>query len=124
MIYLSNIKAKDIFYAEHFDFYGRKTNHYFYCVYSQANDKSHLLYRDIIGLIITTRKPKGYYESVIINGKVAYVCCDNEHRFSLSAKNVETKDISLTKEEHKKIIKKYENFMKIKIKQLKKGEKK
>jgi hypothetical protein len=127
MIYHFNkeeIQAKDIFYGEHYDLNGKKSWHYFYCIYSQDNDKTHELFRDIIGLLITTKQPKGYYIEVNINEKIAYVCCDIEIRFFSSVDMVQNKHITLNKKEHKKIYECYNKFTKIKIKQIKKGENK
>ena len=125
MIYhFSQVAPKDIFYGEHYDWNGNKAKHYFYCIYSQTNDKTHNLYRDIIGLLVTTKEPKGYYVTVTINDKTAYVCCDVETRFFANIETVQNKYIQLTDKEHKMILKCYKRFTRNKIKQIKKGENK
>jgi hypothetical protein len=115
------IKAHDIFFAEHYDMNGEKFNHYFYCIYSQEEDKKLGLFRDIIGLLITTKEPKGYIAEVTINGKQAYVICDKEVRFFSDKKFVKNKYITITNKEKRKVISVYKKAHKEKIKQLKKG---
>lgn len=119
-----DIGPHDIFYAEHFDFNGIKVGHYFYCVYSQQSDKNNGLFRDIIGLLITTKEVPGYNVKVQINGKDAYVCCDNEIRFMADVGKVKNKHMDLTSKERKSIMACYKKLNKQKHRQLKVGLKK
>lgn len=109
----------DIFHAEHYDFNGYKVAHYFYCVYSQKNDRNNKLFRDVIGLMITTKNIPGYTIPVKINGRVAYVCCDNEIRFISDVGKVKRTTINLTDKEHKAIKNCYKKIGKEKQKQMK-----
>lgn len=116
-----DVKPNDIFYAEHYDYNGNKVGHYFYCVYSQINDKDNNLFRDVIGLLITTKDVPGRNVNVKINGKQAYVCCDNELRFIAEVGKVQNKHINLTSKEKKNVMRSYKKMNKEKEKQMKVG---
>ena len=115
------LKAHDIFFAEHYDLNGEKFGHYFYCIYAQEEDKKLGLFRDVVGLLITTREPKGYIAEVMINEKQAYVICDKEVRFFSDKKFVKNKYVKLTNKVKKLVIKVYKKAHKERIRQLKKG---
>jgi hypothetical protein len=93
------IKANDIFYGEHYDLNGKKFGHYFFCIYSQEQDSKNKLFRDIIGLLITTKEVPGYNYKMEINGRVAYVCVDNEVRFVSDSNVVQNKYIDIPKKD-------------------------
>ena len=116
-----DVKPNDIFYAEHYDLNGEKFGHYFYCVYSQYEDKENKLFRDIIGLLITTRDVPGYNYQMRINGKDAYVCVDSEFRFVSDSDNVQNKHIDVSKKDAKNVLKMYKKFIAKKFKQMKGG---
>lgn len=115
------VKTHDIFYAEHYDFNGVKMGHYFYCIYSQDEDQTNNLFRDITGLLITTKQPVGYSCEIEINGKKAYVCCDTEVRFMAEVGRVQVKYHKPTSQEKKDVMKCHKKFQKEKIRQMKKG---
>jgi hypothetical protein len=115
------IKAHDIFYAEHYDLNGEKFGHYFYCVYSQEEDKKLGLFRDVVGLLVTTKEPKGYSVEVVISEKKGYVLCDKEVRFIADKKYVKNKYIKITNKEKRQVMKMYKKLFKEKQKQMKKG---
>lgn len=117
------IKPNDIFYAEHEGFNKEKTGHYFFCIYAQEEDKGNGLFRDIIGLMITTKDAQGYTAKVVINGKDAVVCCDRPFRFVSDTLYVQNKYIHLSKKELQGIHKKYASFVKESLKQLKRWKK-
>lgn len=117
----ANISPNDIFYAEHYDLNGVKSGHYFYCIYSQEEDNNNDLFRDVTGLLITTKKPKGYAQKVIINEKTVYVCCDSIYRFVADVDKIRNKFINLTKKEKTKVIKCFKSFQKETQKQLRTG---
>lgn len=119
----ANINPNEIFYAEHYDLNGHKNGHYFYCIYSQEEDQSNKLFRDVVGLLITTKKPQGYSSKVFINGKDAYVCCDSSYRFVAEIERVNNKHIKLTRKEKQNVVKCYRKFNKEKLRQLKVGKK-
>lgn len=98
------IKPHDIFYAEHFSHSGAKIGHYFYCIHSQEEDASNHLFRDVLALIITTKKVPGYNVEVFINGRVAYVCCDNPMRIAASTENVDLKRFKVPIEKQREIL--------------------
>jgi hypothetical protein len=108
-----------MFLAEHYNYNGDKVSHYFYCIYSQENDKNNGLFRDIVGLLITTKPPVGYNSQVTINGKEAYVCCDKEERFISETNAVTYKHQTFSKTERKNVIKVYKSFRKEIERQLK-----
>jgi hypothetical protein len=114
------VKAHNIFFASHPDYNGKKVSHYFYCIHSQEDDVNNNLFRDIAGLIITTKKPEGYYSRIKINGKEAFVCADREIRFISSVDNVQLKRIEPTKKEKKELLKIHQKYYKEKTRQLKK----
>jgi hypothetical protein len=116
-----NIKAHDIFFAEHYDLNGGKFGHFFYCIYAQEEDKKLGLFRDVIGLLITTREPKGYIAELMINDKKAYVICDKEVRFFSDKKYVKNKYIKVSNKERKAVLKAYKQAHNEKLKQLRKG---
>ena len=118
------VKAHDIFFAEHYDLNGEKYGHYFYCIYNQEEDEELGLFRDVIGLLITTKEAKGYVATININGKEAHVLCDKEVRFIADRKNIKNKYIKISKEEKVIVMEMYKKFCKEKIKQLKKGSRK
>ena len=117
------VKAHDIFFAEHYDLNGEKFGHYFYCIYNQEEDIELGLFRDVVGLLITTREAKGYVAKININGKDAYVLCDKEVRFIADRKIIKNKYIKITKEEKKIVLEMYKKVCKQKLKQLKEGSK-
>ena len=116
-----DIKPNDIFFGEHYDLNGRKFGHYFYCIYSQGQDTNNNLFRDIIGLLITTKEVPGYNYKMEINERVAYVCVDNEVRFVSDMDIVQNKYIEISKKDKTNIIKMYKKFCKNKIKQMRGG---
>ena len=116
-----DIKPKDIFYAEHYDLKGEKFGHYFYCIYSQHYDKNNKLFRDIIGLLITTREVPGYTYKMRINDRDAYVCLDSEFRFVSDSDSVQNKYIEVSKKDANSILKLYKSFNKRKLRQMKGG---
>lgn len=116
-----DIKANDIFYAEHYDLKGERFGHYFYCIYAQHYDRDNKLFRDIVGLLVTTREVPGYNYSMRINDKDAYVCVDSEFRFVSDSDSVQNKFIEVSKEDRKNIAKMYKLFCKKKIKQMNGG---
>lgn len=116
------IKTHDIFYAEHYDLNGVKNGHYFYCIHTQEEDPNNGLFRDVIGLLITTKKPPGYSCLININNKDAYVCCDNEFRFIAEVGRIQVKPYyKATEKERKNILRCFKNFQKEKIRQMKRG---
>jgi hypothetical protein len=114
-----DIKVHDIFYGEHYDLNGKKFGHYFYCVYSQIQDTDNKLFRDITGLLITTKEIPGYHYKININDREAYVCLDNEVRFVSDSELVQNKYVEVSKKDKMAIIKLYNKFHKIKLKMLK-----
>ena len=116
-----DIRPNDIFFGEHYDLNGRKFGHYFYCIYSQGQDSKNNLFRDIIGLLITTKEVPGYNYKMEINGRVAYVCVDNEIRFVSDIDIVQNKYIEISRKDKNKIIKMYKRFCKNKINQMRGG---
>lgn len=118
------VKAHDIFFGEHYDLNGEKYGHYFYCIYNQEEDEELGLFRDVVGLLITTKEAKGYVATIKINGKDAHVLCDKEVRFIADRKNIKNKYIKISKEEKVIVMEMYKKFCKEKIKQLKKGSRK
>jgi len=115
------IKPHSIFFAEHYDFNGYKVGHYFYCIYVQSKDKNNGLFRDIVGLLITTKEAQGYACPIILNTKQAYVCCDRATRFICDDKNVSLKVFKPSNKEKKAIIKNYAKYTKEILRQIKKG---
>lgn len=115
------IRPHDIFYGEHFNYTGEKMGHYFYCVHSQEEDVNNGLFRDIIGLLITTKKPLGYFCEIEINNKAAYVCCDKQVRFISETGKVQLKHYRPTREEKKKVFKCLRDFEREKFRQMKRG---
>lgn len=115
------VKVHDIFYAEHFDYNGVKMGHYFYCIHTQEDDINHDLFRDITGLLITTKPALGYTCEININGKPAYVCCDKEMRFMAEVGKIQVKYQKPTKKEKQNVIKTHQKYQKEKNRQLKKG---
>ena len=115
----ADINPNDIFYAEHYDLNGIKSGHYFYCIYSQDEDISNNLFRDVVGLLITTKEPKGYTQEVVINGRKAYVCCDSEYRFVADVTKVNNKRIQLTTKEKQNVVRCYKKFQKENMRQMK-----
>jgi hypothetical protein len=118
-----DIKVNDVFLGEHYDLNGKKFAHYFYCIYSQSEDEENKLFRDIIGLLITTKEIPGYNYKMKINDRDAYVCIDNEVRFVSDKEVVQNKYISVQDRDKKNIINMYKKFYKKKIKMMK-GKKK
>lgn len=116
-----DIKANDVFYGVHYDLNGKKFGHYFYCIYSQHHDKQNNLFRDIIGLLITTKEVPGYNYEMIINDRKAYVCVDSEIRFVSDVDYVQNKYIAISKKDQRKILKMYKAFSRKKQKQMKGG---
>lgn len=116
-----DVKPNDIFYAEHYDLNGEKYGHYFYCVYSQNYDKDNKLFRDVIGLLITTKEVPGYNYKMKINDRDAYVCMDNEYRFVSETKNVQNKYVDVDKKDARNILRIYKKFCAKKFKQMKGG---
>jgi hypothetical protein len=114
-----DIKPNDIFYGEHYDLNGRKFSHYFYCIYSQEQDIKNKLFRDIVGLLITTKEVPGYNYKMEINGRTAYVCVDNEIRFVSDSNMVQNKYVELSKKDKLQILRMYKKFCRNKINQMK-----
>lgn len=104
------VRPHDIFVANHFDANGMKKRHYFYCTYSQEQDRNNGLFADVIGLMITTKKPMGYFVQIVINKKTSYVCIDKEFRFRSEKGVVENIMIRIPDEKRREI---YENFQKL-----------
>ena len=128
MTYLSKnyvpefISAHEIFYATHYDYKGIRYQHYFYCIYSQRRDSEAEMARDIIGLMISSKKQKGYVVEVDLDGKIAYVCCDIEMRFISDVDKVQRKNkIKLDAITQQKIMSSYRDFTNAKFEQLEKG---
>lgn len=117
----ADIKPHDIFYAEHYSHSGSKIGHYFYCVYAQDNDNSNELFRDILVLLITTKETPGYNVPIEINGRKAFVCCDNPFRLMSSADKIDLKPFRATKSKQKEIISCMKSFEKEKLRQMRKG---
>lgn len=113
-----DIRPNDIFFAEHYDLYGKKFGHYFYCIYSQQHDRKSRLFRDVIGLLITTKEVPGYAYKMTINDREAYVCIDNEKRFVSDSDIVQNKYIDVSKKDKLNILKMYKLFHKSKLKQM------
>ena len=118
------INPHDIFYGTHYGVTGEKFGHYFYCVYAQAKDINKLLFRDIIGLMITSKPATGYAVQIKLNGKDVFVECDNEVRFIADINLVRVKRFELSEEERKMIIACHDKFTKEKQRQLLEGDKK
>lgn len=118
------IQTHDIFYAEHYDIHGVKYGHYFYCIHTQREDKNNTLFRDVIGLLITTRDVPGYTHKIIINNKEAFVCCDKEVRFPNEVGVINNKFFKIDIEDRKKVMEQYKKMCKEKIRQMKGGLKK
>lgn len=114
-----DIRPNDIFFGEHYDLNGRKFGHYFYCIYSQQHDSKTRLFRDITGLLITTKEVPGYTYKMTINDREAYVCIDNEYRFVSDTEIVQNKYIEISKKDKANILKMYRAFAKNKIRQMK-----
>lgn len=120
-----NIKAGDIFHAEHDSFYGKKRKHYFYCVYSQVEDINNFLEEDVIGLMITTNdkmakvieKNNDYNVKIKINNTTSYVCCDKFYRFNIKSK-IGKKSNVLRKKEKEEIMFYYKKFINESLRQL------
>lgn len=86
------IIAGNVFHAEYLNYKGSLKKHYFYCVYSQVEDKNNSLTEDIVGVMISTNDKfeklaeqgmNDYNVEVEINGRKAWVCSDKVYRFSL-----------------------------------------
>ena len=77
------------------------------------------LFRDVVGLLITTKEPKGYTQEVVINGRKAYVCCDSEYRFVADVTKVNNKRIQLTTKEKQNVVRCYKKFQKENMRQMK-----
>ncbi len=116
-----DVKPHDIFFAEHYDFNGNKVGHYFYCIHAQNQDKNNELFRDITGLLITTRDAMGYTVPITISGKEARVCCDRPTRFISETGKVSYKFIQVSKKTKKGVLKIYKQYIKEITRQLKKG---
>lgn len=116
-----DVKPNDIFYAEHYDLNGEKFGHYFYCVYAQHYDQDNKLFRDVLGLLITTREVPGYTYKMRINDKDAYVCLDSEFRFVSDTQSIQNKHIDVSKIDARNILKSYKRFCNKKFKQMKGG---
>jgi hypothetical protein len=114
-----DIKVNDIFYGEHYDLNGKKFGHYFYCIYSQMEDSGNKLFRDIIGLLITTKEIQGYFYKMKINDKDAYVCVDNEVRFVSDTEIVQNKYIQISRTDKRNIVNLYRKFYRTKLKMMK-----
>lgn len=114
-----DIKPNQVFYADHYDLNGNKYGHYFYCIYSQNEDKDNKLFRDIVGLLITTKEVPGYNYKMTINGRNAYVCIDSEFRFVSDQARVQNKYVDISKKDAKNIYRMYQKFCKKKLKQMK-----
>ena len=117
----ADIRPHDIFYAEHYSYSGAKIGHYFYCVHSQDEDKSNELFRDILALLITTKETPGYNVEIRVNGKRAWVCCDNPFRLMASVENIDLKPFKAPKKKQLEIMKCMKSFEKEKQRQLRKG---
>lgn len=115
------IKPHDIFFAEHYDLNGEKFGHYFYCIYSQELDKNFGLFRDVVGLLITTKESKGYVSTIEIKDKTAFVLCDKEIRFIADKKFVKNKFVKTTNKQKRDVMKTYAKYVKEKQRQIKKG---
>lgn len=113
------ILPHDIFFAEHYDFNGNKVGHYFYCVYSQEIDKNNDLFRDVVGLLITTKNVSGYTCPINLNGKPSYVCCDRAIRFIAEVGRVQRKYLKIPMKIRKEILKTYNIYRKETQRQLK-----
>lgn len=113
------VKPNDIFYAEHDNLSGKKVGHYFYCIFSQEEDTKKGLFRDVLGLMITTQETQGYAAPVTINGKIATVCCDKLFRFVADSNIIKNKYIKLTRKEKKSVMKEYQRFVKESLRQMK-----
>lgn len=85
-------------------------------------DKESLSDLFIVGLLITTQKQENYkyVQKVEINGKEAYVCCDDEYKFASTVKRVRHKKIEVSKKDKRNVIRCYERFMEAKKSQLRK----
>ncbi len=115
------VNTHDIFYGEHYDYNGVKMGHYFYCIHTQEEDANNSLFRDVTGLLITTKPAPGYSCEIEINGRVAYVCCDREIRFMAEVGRVQVKYFKPTEKERREVLKCHKKFQKEKIRQMKKG---
>lgn len=116
-----DLRPHDIFFANHYSHNGTKIGHYFYCVYSQQTDESNELFRDVLALLITTKEVPGYNVEIEINGKKAYVCCDNPIRLMSSGHNAVLKPIRLTEEKQREILNCFNDFKKEATRQMKRG---
>lgn len=116
-----DIKPNDVFYADHYDLNGKLYGHYFYCIYSQNEDRDNKLFRDIVGLLITTKEVPGYNYKMVINGRQAYVCIDSEFRFVSEQERVQNKYVDIDKKDARNIHKMYKKFCQKKLKQMKGG---
>lgn len=114
-----HIKAHDIFFSKHFNYYGEEKGHYFYCVYARKNDGKTSLHKDVIGFFITTKENKDYSVKIKINDKDAYVNCDQEYMFL--EENVVLKNFTSVKVDREKIVSYYKKSVYEKLRQLKKG---
>lgn len=117
----ADIKPHDIFYTEHYSYSGAKIGHYFYCVHAQEEDKSNDLFRDILALLITTKETPGYNVEIMINGKRAWVCCDNPFRLMSSVDKIDLKPFKASRKKKKEIMNCMKRFEKEKQRQMKNG---
>lgn len=116
------ISAHEIFFATHYDYKGDKYQHYFYCIYSQRRDETADMTRDIVGLMISSKKQKGYVVEINVEDKTLYVCCDIEMRFIADIDKVQRKNkIKLDSQTQQKIMSCYREFTNAKFEQLEKG---
>ena len=134
--YLFNhVSAGKIFHVEYLNYKGKARKHYFFCVYSQSEDKNNLLFEDIVGLLISTNKKFGVLDAqgyndhnveVNINNRRAWVCTDKSYRFSLTDKTIKLtpKNIDLTLEEKENVLARYTRFYLEATRQLLANEKK
>lgn len=117
------INPHDIFYAEHFNFYGKKNKHYFYCIYSEKKDINNKSNKFIIGLLITTKKQNNYIEdysqTITLNNKKAFVRCNEEFKFKNDSIEITKKHFTITPKDTQNIIRCYERFIKEKKEQMK-----
>lgn len=116
-----SIKSGDVFFAQYLNYKGELKQHYFYCVYTQSEDKNNNLVSDIVGLMISTNNKfakldaqgfNDYNVEVEINNRKAWVCADKIFRFMPDDENcrAEKKNIFLTKKEKEEILARFTRF--------------